>query len=217
MSTNCNECKKKLTTNVMKKHYLIENSECNKYNYICELSINNVFRSFIGINNGITLNTFDEFIRENIIKEEVFDNQYRHVSEFNFKNNKKIINFTKGEKNKWINTENENIIESLNWENIDDSPIYNNFSMKMKIDKLYLVEGNKFTYTYDLTKDITINIVIHKSNNLIQGNPNIKLLCNLEKLDITNYIENHEDNNLMALYKSDHNFAKIVNDLSQLL
>ena len=87
--------------------------------------------------------------------------------------------------------------------------------MKIKIEKLYL-KGNKFTYTYDLTKDITIDIVIHKSNNLIQGNPDIKLLCNLEKSDITKYIKNHEDNNLMALYKNDPNFAQMINQLSQL-
>ena len=53
-------------------------------------------------------------MRQNIIKEEVFDNQYRHISEFNFENNKEVINFTKGTKNKWENDLNENIFESLN-------------------------------------------------------------------------------------------------------
>ncbi len=68
----------------------------------------------------------------------------------------------------------------------------------------------------DLTKNIIINIFIHKSNNLFQGNPNIKLLCNLEKSDITTYIENHEDSDLMKLYNNNNNFAQMVNQLIQL-
>jgi hypothetical protein len=212
---NCIECGMKLSNNTIKKHYI--NSRCcnDKYKYLMEFSIKDVFRAIIGLNDGVTLNELDEFIRNEIIKEDEFQ---RHLSEFIFKSGREMISFAKGTNNKWINTENENIYEYLNWiDEDDDEKNKTHFSTKLNIEELHLLEENKFTYLYDFTKDVTINIIVHKINNNVRIEDKIKILCYLEKSSIIDHIENHDDNRFMQLCNTNPeimNMAVLIGNLS---
>ena len=104
MTTNCKKCNFKISNNTIKKHYLNNGCGNEKYKYIIELFTKDVFRAMIGVNEGTTLNELDEFIRKEILKEVIYEGLPRHISEFDFKNDKESIIFMKNNKRKWKNT-----------------------------------------------------------------------------------------------------------------